>query len=53
MLAKGESVKRIAYDLSISYKTVDKHKVSLMHKLDIHDRVELCRFAVRESLIEA
>ena len=53
MLAKGESVKRIAYDLGIAYKTVDKHKVSLMHKLDIHDRVELCRFAVREELIKA
>ncbi len=53
LLAKGESVKRIATILSIAYKTVDKHKVSLMKKLDIHDRVELCRFAVRERIIEA
>ncbi len=53
LLAQGESVKRIATALSIAYKTVDKHKVSLMKKLDIHDRVELCRFAVREHLIEA
>lgn len=53
MLAKGESVKRIAYELGVTYKTVDKHKVSLMRKLDIHDRVELCRFAVREEIIEA
>ena len=53
MLAQGESVKRIATALKIAYKTVDKHKVSLMKKLDIHDRVELCRFAVREHLIEA
>jgi len=53
MLAKGESVKRVARALNITYKTVDKHKVSLMKKLDIHDRVELCRFAVREHLIEA
>ncbi len=53
MLARGESVKRIATALKIAYKTVDKHKVSLMKKLDIHDRVELCRFAVREHLIEA
>ncbi|MCB9831428.1 MAG: response regulator transcription factor [Planctomycetes bacterium] len=52
MLARGESVKRIATALKIAYKTVDKHKVSLMKKLDIHDRVELCRFAVRERLIE-
>lgn len=53
MLAQGESVKRIATALKIAYKTVDKHKVSLMKKLDIHDRVELCRFAVREHLIQA
>ena len=53
MLAKGESVKRIATALKIAYKTVDKHKVSLMKKLDIHDRVELCRFAVRTHIIEA
>ncbi|HGY89938.1 MAG TPA: response regulator transcription factor [Planctomycetes bacterium] len=53
LLAKGESVKRIATILNIAYKTVDKHKVSLMKKLDIHDRVELCRFAVRERIIEA
>jgi DNA-binding NarL/FixJ family response regulator len=52
MLAQGESVKRIATALKIAYKTVDKHKVSLMKKLDIHDRVELCRFAVREKIIE-
>ena len=53
LLARGESVKRIAAALGIAYKTVDKHKVSLMKKLDIHDRVELCRFAVREHIIEA
>jgi DNA-binding NarL/FixJ family response regulator len=53
MLARGESVKRVAAALKLAYKTVDKHKVSLMKKLDIHDRVELCRFAVRERLIEA
>ena len=53
MLAQGESVKRIATALKIAYKTVDKHKVSLMKKLDIHDRVELCRYAVRERIIEA
>lgn len=52
LLAQGESVKRIASFLDIAYKTVDKHKVSLMKKLDIHDRVELCRFAVRERIIE-
>ncbi len=38
--------------MQVSYKTADKHKVNLMKKLDIHDRVELARFAIREKLVE-
>ena len=53
MLAKGSSVRGVAAALNLSYKTVDKHKSAMMKKLDIHDRVALCRYAVREHLIEA
>jgi len=52
VLAKGLSLKEAAAMLGISYKTADKQKVSLMAKLDIHDRVELARFAIREGLVE-
>jgi len=52
ILAKGLSLKEAAAMLGISYKTADKQKVSLMAKLDIHDRVELARFAIREGLVE-
>ena len=51
MLAQGESVKRIATALKIAYKTVDKHKVSLMKKLDIHNRTDLIRYAIRKQVI--
>ena len=37
--------------MDVSYKTADNQKVSLMRKLDIHDRVELARFAIREGLV--
>lgn len=50
-LARGLAKKQIARILSISVKTVDRHAVNLMAKLDIHDRVELARFAIREGLV--
>ncbi|MCA9039675.1 MAG: response regulator transcription factor [Planctomycetaceae bacterium] len=51
-LAEGDSVKKIANDLHISSKSVDSHKYRLMQRLGIHDRVELCRLAIREGLIQ-
>ena len=52
-LALGLSVKETARAMSLSHKAVDNHKYRLMHKLDIHDRVELARFAIREGLVSA
>jgi len=52
VLARGLSLKEAASVLGISYKTADKQKVSVMNKLDIHDRVELARYAIREGLVE-
>jgi DNA-binding NarL/FixJ family response regulator len=52
-LARGLSKKEIAQIMRLSVKTVDNHSTSLMSKLDIHDRVELARFAIREGLAEA
>jgi DNA-binding NarL/FixJ family response regulator len=52
VLARGLSLKDAAAVLGISYKTADKQKASLMAKLDIHDRVELARYAIREGLVE-
>lgn len=49
-LARGESVKEIARQMHLSQKSVDSHKYRIMHKLGIHDRVELARFAIREGL---
>lgn len=49
-VAQGLSKKEIANQLSLSTKTVDTHCMNLMKKLDIHSRVELTRFAIREGL---
>jgi DNA-binding NarL/FixJ family response regulator len=52
-LARGMTKKEIAKLIHLSVKTVDAHSANLMNKLDIHNRVELARFAIREGLAEA
>ncbi len=49
-LAAGATVKEVARALHLSVKSVDSHKYRIMHTLDIHDRVDLARFAIREGL---
>jgi DNA-binding NarL/FixJ family response regulator len=51
-IARGLAKKEIAQTMGISVKTVDRHAANLMSKLDIHDRVELTRFAIREGLVD-
>ena len=50
-LARGMSKKGIARLAGMSVKTVDHHCQHIMEKLDLHDRVELTRFAIREGLV--
>ncbi|HPF69922.1 MAG TPA: response regulator transcription factor [Candidatus Krumholzibacteria bacterium] len=50
-IARGLAKKQVAELLSISVKTVDRHCVQLMEKLQIHDRVDLARFAIREGIV--
>ncbi len=52
-IAQGMSQTQIAHLLGRSSKTVHRHCANLMNKLDIHDRVELTRFAIREGVVEA
>lgn len=52
LLAGGDSLKDIAQRLNLSVKTVDAHKVNIMRKLELHDRSELIRYAIRKKLVE-
>ena len=52
-VAKGLSQREIARLAGISVKTVQHHITSVMDKLQIHDRVELAHFAIREGVVEA
>jgi DNA-binding NarL/FixJ family response regulator len=53
LIAEGNPNKRIAADLNISIKTVEKHRHRLMEKLDIHDTATLTRYALAEGIIES
>jgi two-component system response regulator NreC len=53
LLAEGLSLKEIATRLDLSVKTADAHKYNSMRKLDLHDRSELIRYAIRKRLVEA
>jgi len=53
LVAEGEANKQIAAELAISIKTVEKHRTSLMKKLNIHDTAGLTRFAIAQGIIES
>jgi DNA-binding NarL/FixJ family response regulator len=52
-VALGRSNRAIANALGISIKTVEAHRANLMAKLNMHDRTELVRYAIRTGLISA
>ncbi len=53
LIAEGDANKKIAADLGISVKTVEKHRDHLMRKLDIHDTAGLTRYAIATGVIES
>lgn len=53
LIGRGMSRADIAKNLVRSMKTIDAHHTAIMRKLDIHDRAELTRYAIREGLVEA
>ena len=53
LIAEGHANKQTADHLHISIKTVEKHRQSLMAKLDIHDTASLTRYAIATGIIES
>ena len=52
LIAEGLSNQEIAERLVISIKTVQAHRANIMEKLDLHDAVELTKYAIRKGLIQ-
>jgi DNA-binding NarL/FixJ family response regulator len=53
LIAEAYTNKAIAETLHLAEKTVESHRANLMRKLEMRDRVELVRYAIRRGLIEA
>ncbi|WP_035600540.1 response regulator transcription factor [Haloferula sp. BvORR071] len=53
LIAEGKANKQTAVELHISIKTVEKHRQSMMNKLDIHDTAGLTRHAIAVGIIES
>jgi DNA-binding NarL/FixJ family response regulator len=51
LIAEGHTNNAIADTLSISVKTVEKHRANLMSKLDVHDLPSLMRTAIKYGLV--
>jgi DNA-binding NarL/FixJ family response regulator len=51
MLAEGRTAPEIATQMHISAATVNVHRRNLMRKLDVHNAVELTKYAIRTGLI--
>ena len=50
LVAKGRTARQIAERLVISYRTVENHVQSTLRKLQLHNRVELARYAIEHGL---
>jgi two-component system, NarL family, nitrate/nitrite response regulator NarL len=53
LIAEGQPNKQVADELKISIKTVEKHRQSMMEKLNIHDVAGLTRYAIGAGIIES
>lgn len=52
LIAEGQSGREIANTLTISAKTVDRHRTNILAKLGLRDRLALTRYAIRAGLVE-
>ncbi len=52
LIAEGLTNPEIAEKLIISVKTVDRHRENIMRKLNMHNRIELVKYAIKKGYID-
>ena len=52
LLAEGKSNKEAADSLSISTKTIETHRATIMRKLELKSFAEMVRYAIRNNIIQ-
>jgi DNA-binding NarL/FixJ family response regulator len=53
LIAEGRTNREIADMLTVSIKTVQAHRAHIMEKLNVHDKTDLVKYAIRMRLINA
>lgn len=51
LVVEGYKTRQIAEILSVTTKTVEAHRASLMKKLGMHSSIELVKYALRRGII--
>ena len=51
LIAEGNTTRKIAEQLNISFKTAESHRNHIMKKLDLHDVAGLVRYAIQRGLV--
>ena len=51
LVALGNSNKEVAETLGISVKTAMSHRERVMEKLNLHNRTDLIKFAIKKGVI--
>jgi DNA-binding NarL/FixJ family response regulator len=51
LIAEGKRTKQIAEYLSLSPKTIEKHRTNLMRKLDLHNVSEVTVYALKNGFV--
>jgi two-component system response regulator NreC len=52
LVAHGMNNQQIGQQLTLSPKTISRHRERIMHKLNMHSRTELVKFSIRTGLVQ-
>jgi DNA-binding NarL/FixJ family response regulator len=52
LVAKGLTARQIGERLGVSHRTVETHVQSTLRKLQLHNRVQLARYAIEKGILE-
>ena len=53
LIAEGCTARQMADTLGLSVKTIMTHRTNLMEKLNLHNKTELIKYAVRNGLVSS